>query len=183
VAVRLRRATDVPACVDALTEVYCKNNYPTRWPRDPAGWLTPPTLLIAWVAADSAAIQAHLALVTPVEDEQLRRATARPSDEIAAVARLFVRPADRGQRLGERLLRTAMTFAAQRDLALVLDVVEDSQPAAIRLYERLGWQLIGRRPADWLTPNGVRPLLRLYVLPRNLLGSGAGSTATSRAPL
>ena len=81
------------------------------------------------------------------------------------VSRLFVRPAARGRRLGEALLRTAMTFASEQGLSLVLDVVHERRPAAIRLYERLGWKLVGQRPDAWVLPDGSRPQLRLYLLP------------------
>jgi ribosomal protein S18 acetylase RimI-like enzyme len=68
-----------------------------------------------------------------------------------------LRPAARGNRLGEWLLRTAVTYAAERDLALILDVVDEGRSAAIRLYERLGWQLVALRPASWLTPQRGPP--------------------------
>ncbi|MGH3445551.1 MAG: GNAT family N-acetyltransferase [Nocardioidaceae bacterium] len=81
------------------------------------------------------------------------------------VSRLFVRPAARGQRLGEQMLSTATAFAAQHHLDLVLDVVDDGRTAAIQLYERLGWRMVGHRSAGWITPAGIRPQLCLYVLP------------------
>ena len=62
-------------------------------------------------------------------------------------------------------LRTAVTYAAERDLALILDVVDEGRSAAIRLYERLGWQPVALRPASWLTPSGDRPKLRVYAFP------------------
>jgi ribosomal protein S18 acetylase RimI-like enzyme len=165
VKVRLRQGTDLQACVEALAEVHRKDDYPTRWPSDPVNWLTPPALLAAWVVADSDIIQAHLALVAGVKNDQLSEAARRPANEIATVTRLFVRPAARGNRLGERLLRTAGTYAVDHNLALVLDVVDEGRSAAIRLYERLGWHLVAIRPATWLMPSGDRPQLRIYVHP------------------
>jgi hypothetical protein len=67
--------------------------------------------------------------------------------------------------MGELLLRTATSYAVGRRWGLMLDVVDDRRSAAIALYERLGWRMVGRREADWVTPEGVRPRLRLYVLP------------------
>jgi len=64
--------------------------------------------------------------------------------------------------LAQALLTAAGAFAAALDLGLVLDVIDDALPA-ISLYERLGWQLVGRRPASWTTDDGHRPLLRVYV--------------------
>jgi hypothetical protein len=46
----------------------------------------------------------------------------------------------------------------------MLDVVDDGGPA-VALYERLGWQPVDRRPADWTAPDGHRPRLRIYVRP------------------
>jgi hypothetical protein len=48
-------------------------------------WLTPPALLAAWVVADSDIIQAHLALVAGVKNDQLSEAARRPANEIATV--------------------------------------------------------------------------------------------------
>lgn len=47
----------------------------------------------------------------------------------------------------------------------MLDVVDDGGPA-IALYERLGWELVDRRTADWQTPDGRRLPVRIYRAPR-----------------
>jgi hypothetical protein len=46
----------------------------------------------------------------------------------------------------------------------LLDVVDDGAPA-IRLYERIGWRLEDRRQADWVTPQGERLPVRIYLAP------------------
>jgi hypothetical protein len=46
----------------------------------------------------------------------------------------------------------------------MLDVVDVGTPA-IRLYERLGWRLVDRRQADWVTPQGERLPVRIYLAP------------------
>jgi hypothetical protein len=46
----------------------------------------------------------------------------------------------------------------------LLDVVDDGAPA-IRLYERIGWRLVNRRQADWVTPQGERLPVRIYLAP------------------
>ncbi len=38
---RLRRPGDLPECVAALAEVHREDGYPTRWPAQPAAWLSP----------------------------------------------------------------------------------------------------------------------------------------------
>lgn len=36
---------------------------------------------------------------------------------------------------------------------------------AVALYERFGWRLVDRRPANWTTATGARPYLRVYLAP------------------
>jgi ribosomal protein S18 acetylase RimI-like enzyme len=153
--VRPRRPDDVAGCVAALAEVHRLDGYPTRWPADAAAWLSPDGLLAAWVATADGEPAGHIALVA--EDPE-------PA-ELVSVSRLFVRPAARGRRLGEALLRTAAAHAAVHGLGLVLDVVAEEGSPAIALYERLGWRFVAERPAWWRTPAGVRPRLRRYLLP------------------
>lgn len=155
--VRSRQPADLAECVTALAEVHRLDGYPTRWPADPAGWLSPDRLLAGWVAVEEAAVLGHVVLhgnAGPIKGRQL-----------ASVSRLFVRPGARGRGLGEALLATATEYAAGRDLGLMLEVVEEDRSAAIALYERLGWRHAGHRTADWQTPAGVRPQLRRYLLP------------------
>ncbi len=47
----------------------------------------------------------------------------------------------------------------------MLDVVEDSGHA-VALYERLGWRLVDRRQADWVTARGKRLPVRIYLAPQ-----------------
>jgi ribosomal protein S18 acetylase RimI-like enzyme len=57
---------------------------------------------------------------------------------------IAVTPFFRGQGVGRSLLRTLITMARERDVpALSLDVELDNLPA-IRLYESLGFQVLGR---------------------------------------
>ncbi|MBV9164851.1 MAG: GNAT family N-acetyltransferase [Solirubrobacterales bacterium] len=144
-----------------------QDGYPTRWPRDPAGWLSPTSLVAAWIAVDGGSLGGHIALVAGVDDSLLIAAAGRPASELAAVSRLFVDPTRRGRRLGQMLLNTVTEYAGEHELGLVLDVVDETRSAAIALYERLGWRLVGQRAAGWMTAAGVRPKLRLYVLPKN----------------
>jgi GNAT superfamily N-acetyltransferase len=152
--VRYRRPDDVAGCVAALAEVHRLDGYPSRWPADAAAWLTPDGLLAAWVATADGVLSGHVALVADVE-----------RSELASVSRLFVRPAARGQRLGEVLLGTATAHAREHGLGLLLDVVADQGSPAIALYERLGWRFAGERLAGWHTPAGVRPRLWRYLAP------------------
>ena len=154
VGVRPRRAEEMAALVEMLREVHLKDGYPSRWPEDPEGWLSPPGLTRAWVAEDpETGLLGHVGVVTDGEGP-------------AGVTRLFVSPAARGRglALGARLLEAVTEWAREQGLGLVLDVVEDGG-AAIALYERLGWQLVERGTADWETADGRRLPLRIYRAP------------------
>lgn len=139
-----------------------EDGYPKRWPEDPVAWLDPPALLAAWVSGHDEIVSGHVALVGAVDDRLLARATGRRLDQLASVSRLFVRPSARGGGLAKALLTAAGAFAAEQGLGLVLEVVADAV-AAITLYERLGWQLIDRRPASWTTDDGQHPHVRVYL--------------------
>jgi GNAT superfamily N-acetyltransferase len=165
VAVRQRHERHLPACIRVLAAVHEQDGYPSRWPSDPHRWLSPTGMVGAWVAEMNDGVCGHVALVDGVNDLQLQAAVEAPVSELVGVSRLFVDPAIRGRRVGELLLRTATKFATERDLHPVLDVVDSRRSAAIALYERLGWRLVGHREAGWVAPDGVRPRLRLYVLP------------------
>ena len=149
--VRDRRDDDLPACVRALRQTHLGDGYPTRWPADPAAWLTPPDLEAAWALERDGEVAGHVCVV-------------RGTDQWAEVSRLFVAPGARRQGTGSALLATANSWAAARGYRRRLDVVDDGGPA-VELYERLGWVLTGRRAASWTTPSGVRPVLRTYAAP------------------
>ncbi|WP_415976672.1 GNAT family N-acetyltransferase [Rhodococcus sp. 077-4] len=142
VLVRPRNPADIPACVEVLSEVHESDDYPHRWPRDPAGWLTPENMVAAWIAENDNGIVGHVVIV----------------DQLGAlwVSRLFARPGHRGSLVGESLLRQACIGGAT-----MLDVIEQSSKA-IELYERTGWTLVDTRPAAWTMSDGRRPVERIY---------------------
>ncbi len=41
----------------------------------------------------------------------------------------------------------------------------DARPAAVSMYERLGWQLVDCRPSDRTAPDGTRHPVRIYLEP------------------
>lgn len=142
VLVRPRSSADLPGCVEALSKVHESDDYAHRWPQDPAAWLTPENMMAAWVAEHDNQTVGHVVLI----------------DKPGAlwVSRLFVRPGHRGSLVGELLLRQARTAGAS-----MLDVIEHSSKA-IELYERTGWMLVERRPAEWTMSDGRRPVERIY---------------------
>ena len=86
--IRIREATDLVGCVTALRRVYEASGYPSRWPDDPGGWLTPRGQVAAWVAEHDGVIAGHAALVRA--GTQL--ATWVNADGTTPVVRCYVRP-------------------------------------------------------------------------------------------
>lgn len=143
-SIRSRRDTDLDACIAALVQVHSTDGYPVEGVTNPRAWLIPAGLLKAWVALMPNVV-GHVSLTEPRgEDAVSLWAQHHDTDDrpAAVLGRLFVVKAARGQAAGEQLVRAAMTDAAQYGRPLVLDVMT-KDAAAIRLYERLGWNRIG----------------------------------------
>ncbi|QKS12229.1 GNAT family N-acetyltransferase [Curtobacterium sp. Csp1] len=175
--IRPRRDDDLEHLVEVLRRTHREDGYPARWPDDPASWLTPPGHLAAWTAWSSGSVVGHVGLAAPDPD-------AAP-----LVTRLVVHRDHRGLGIADALLATAeaaagaaaATAAAAAAAAakataepaadaaadapdvptLRLDVTEET-PGAWRLYERRGWRLTHRSPADWAKPDGTVPTMRWY---------------------
>lgn len=170
--IRPRRDDDLEHLVEVLRRTHREDGYPAHWPDDPASWLTPPGHLAAWTAWSSGSVVGHVGLAAPDPD-------AAP-----LVTRLVVHRDHRGLGIADALLATAEAAAgaaaaaaakataepADADAAadataavptLRLDVTEET-PGAWRLYERRGWRLTRRSPADWAKPDGTVPTMRWY---------------------
>lgn len=141
-----RAEADLDPLVEVLRRVHGAG-YPTDWPTAPRDWITPAGLLGAWVAIDGDEVVGHVGVAVPAPGR------------MAEVTRLFVDPEHRGEGVADALLATAE--AAAPGTHVRVDVTEDS-PTAWRLYERRGWCMTGRGPADWRTPAGEVPTLRYY---------------------
>jgi ribosomal protein S18 acetylase RimI-like enzyme len=154
IRIRERRGGDVDGCVAALTLVHQRDPYPTNWPADPAGWLTPAAMVAGWVAVDDEeTVVGHVILQGGSADEV----------GVVYVSRLFVTPGSRGG-IGSRLLDHAREWAAAGSLDLALEVVDHEDSAAIALYERNGWRRVRTAPAHWTAPDGGVVLVHHYVL-------------------
>ncbi|WP_370293993.1 GNAT family N-acetyltransferase [Deinococcus sp. KSM4-11] len=92
------------------------------------------------------------------------RVTEKPADELAVISRLFVSPAGRGVGMAQALFHTAWATARKLKRRAVLDV-HTRNAAAIRLYDRSGWEHSATVEGDWLEPDGTVPLVRVYVSP------------------
>ncbi len=183
VMTRPRTAADLDAVVDVLRAVHRHDAYPSAWPPDPAAWVDPPGTAAAWVGVDGGRVAAHACAFVGAGEPSVTALTGVPRARLATVKRLFVDPAARRRGLASALLREVRAWAAGAGLAVVLDVVDDDGPA-VRAYERLGWQLVERRPADWVTAAGERLPVRVYLAPDPLPAHYAkrdGSPAPSRS--
>ncbi|MFD5270246.1 GNAT family N-acetyltransferase [Streptomyces sp. NPDC058335] len=162
-SVRLRVPADLDACVGALALVHAHSGYPVNWPAEPADWLTPPTLLTAWVAERDGRIVGHAALCRGEEGDPAPElwATRGGGTPSVCVNRLFLAPEARGLGGGAALMERAVGEARSRGLHPVLDVVAADPAAAF--YARLGWQDLGLVNQRW-GPDQVVPL-RCFAAP------------------
>ncbi|WNI16254.1 GNAT family N-acetyltransferase [Actinacidiphila sp. ITFR-21] len=164
--VRPMRDQDVAGAAAALVEVHGTDGYPVYGVARPEATVRPPGVVRAWVAEADGVIVGHVAVRRPQGDEGAvalwREQSGEDDSRIGVVSRLFVVRGARGQAVGERLMREAMSFGRARSLRLVLDVVERDS-AAVRLYERLGWRAIGGAQHPY--GDGRRVAVRCYVGP------------------
>ncbi|AWL36441.1 N-acetyltransferase [Streptomyces sp. SM17] len=106
--------------------------------------MTPPGVVKAWVAHRDGVV-GHIAIMKAEGEKAVtlwQQQSGEDESTIGVLARLFVVRSARKHAVGESLMRAAMDYAEENGLRLVLDVM-DKDEAAIRLYERLGWQFIG----------------------------------------
>ncbi|QQM42731.1 GNAT family N-acetyltransferase [Streptomyces liliifuscus] len=143
--IRPRRDLDIPEAAAALVEVHATDGYPVEGVDHPEVWLTPPGLIQAWIAELEGSVVGHVAVSRSNGEEAVSlwlKHGQGIEEKTAVMARLFVIRGARKSAIGERLVRAATEYAEQKGTRLVLDVMA-KDTAAIRLYERLGWQKLG----------------------------------------
>jgi GNAT superfamily N-acetyltransferase len=164
--VRERSAEDLENCSAILQRVHEQDAYPVEGVADPTAWLTPPTLINAWVATLDHEVVGHSLLASPTEADDAarlwRETSGTPLSAITVLGRLFVDPLARGHQAGSLLMNAALQYAASHSLAAVLDVMEKDD-AAIRLYEKSGWRPIGEARHTFGNGESIRALC--YVAP------------------
>ncbi|GAA5032566.1 GNAT family N-acetyltransferase [Actinopolymorpha pittospori] len=167
--IRARDNGDLPGCVAALAEVHAADGYPTRWPAEPAGWLTPTDLLHAWTAHLDDTVVGHVVIRGVADDSMASLLAASggvPPERLASLSRLFVVPGARRRGVASGLIGRATCEAATDGLRLVLDVVDDGRGAAVALYEEAGWRRVASVQAAWTMPDGRRPMVSYYLSPQ-----------------
>ncbi len=164
--IRPRADDDLPPLVQALVAVSATDQYPIRWPADPAAWLSPRDALGAWVAERDGVLVGQVVLRRAGEQAPVRlwhAVTGREPGECALISRLFVAVDFRGHGVGRALLDAACAGAVERGLHPVLDVVDDNQ-AAVRLYQWLGWTHLGSY-SEQFYPDGPHHILHCFAAP------------------
>lgn len=150
IVIRERTPADLPAAGAALVAVHSTDGYPVEGVADPEAWLTSPSQINAWVAEVDGRIVGHVAIGHPQAGDAAAltwQANTEGDSDVAVLGRLFVLADARGSALGERLMAAAIEDAAHHGQRLVLDVMA-KDAAAIKLYERTGWQRIGSTQHD-----------------------------------
>jgi GNAT superfamily N-acetyltransferase len=167
VAVRERRPQDLPVLAEVLAAQRPHSGYPQNWPLPfpVEDFIARADEDAAWVAELDGRVVGHVAVsrVGPGLEADLWTAGAgRPRDELAAVSVLFVDHTVQGQGVGRALLAAAVAAIRESGRLPVLDVVQET-PAAVELYRRTGWQVVGEGRPWWL-PADHLPVL-FMVLP------------------
>jgi len=80
----------------------------------------------------------------------------------AHISTFAVQPEFRMQGIGEDLLRNALAVAAERGARVATLEVRESNDAAIRLYEKLGFEVTGNRDAYYRDNDEDAVLMTLY---------------------
>lgn len=158
--IRPRTSADVPGCVALMDLTHAEDGYP-RYHHDWSVFLASPSKAAAWVAERDGEIVGHVAVHRSGDEPTFplaQQATGRPPERLAVLARLMISPRARRQGLARRLIETATAYAAQHDLRLVLDVLQETGDA-IALYEGLGWRRLG----ELILPLDDWPELQLWV--------------------
>ncbi|MBL7260751.1 GNAT family N-acetyltransferase [Paractinoplanes lichenicola] len=166
VQVRPRTDADVPECAALLREVYELDGYPVEGVDDATGWMYPAGLIAAFVAVEPGKILGHAAVCEPGEGDAavslLIERTGAATSEIAVLARLFVGPAARGKGAGRKLADAALSYATDKRLRAVFDVMEKDH-TAISMYEKMGCVFLGST-SHHLADGSVFPA-RCYAAP------------------
>lgn len=152
--IRARTPDDLPALAEVLAAQRPYSGYPQRWPLPfPAeDFIRRDGEDAAWVADLDAEVVGHVSVCgvgTGMEADLWTAGTGRGTEELAAVSVLFVAHTARGRGVGSALLATAVEAIRATGRTPVLDVVQETT-AAVELYRRTGWEVVGEGRPWWL---------------------------------
>ncbi|KAF1841689.1 acyl-CoA N-acyltransferase [Cucurbitaria berberidis CBS 394.84] len=142
VTIRPREPSDLPALIRILTDVHILTKYPVDGPSTFSAKLENPNALSSIVAlcdgnlAGHAQLQSASVLNSAVIESLISHA---PITSFATLVSLFVDPRLQGKGIGARLVEEVVAWGNKEGKRLVLVVLE-KDVAAIRMYERMGWE-------------------------------------------
>ncbi|HEV2068597.1 MAG TPA: GNAT family N-acetyltransferase [Acidimicrobiales bacterium] len=157
VRIRSRSGNDLPALRQLAEDVLRLDGYPPRLPRDLGRFIAAPDALASFVAVSEGQVVGHVCVSPSSSPEVLdlaRRALGVSTQQLAVVARLLVSPAHRRNGFAQALLAEALAEVARLGRTPILDVATHFD-AAMSLYERSGWRMLGQVSVDI---SGMEPL-------------------------
>lgn len=140
--IRQRTSEDIPELVRLLQKVYNLTGYPVDGPSTFANKLQADDALHSLVAMHDGCLAGHVQLRPAIG---MNKAVVdsiivqQPIEQYASLVSLFVDPNLQGKGIGVALVKKSRAWASREGRRLVL-VVLDKDKAAIRMYDRLGWE-------------------------------------------
>ncbi|KAH7075928.1 acyl-CoA N-acyltransferase [Paraphoma chrysanthemicola] len=167
VLVRPRESSDVSTLMQILNNVYNLTRYPVDGPPSFPARFSSPKALYSFVAIYNDGIAGHAelqpaAVLNPIVKQSL--VSHGPIESFATLVTLFVDPKIQSKGIGARLVEEALAWGRREGKRLAL-IVLDKDFAAIRMYEKMGWQ----RDIEYFyeTGQGVRYKAFSYIAPVN----------------
>ena len=159
VALRPRRAADIPALVDVLREQQPTSRYPFRdpLPIPVERFFHTDDAVGAWTAELDGRPVGHVCHTGPPDGfpgaAEMNRVCALAHgcevEQLAWISTLFVALELRGRGVGRRLLSTAVDDIRRAGLRPCLEVLP-VHPAALALYTSTGWRKVMQVRPEWL---------------------------------
>jgi GNAT superfamily N-acetyltransferase len=163
VIIRPREPSDVPTLINILQDVYDLTKYPVDGPSSFPARFTSPNALASFVATYNSTLAGHAEIQDASKHSPGITATLQPIESYAAFVSLFVDPKIQGKGVGKRLVQEAVAWGKKEGKRLVL-IVLDKDEAAIRMYERMGWEKGNVYP--YKTKDGREYQATMYVSPK-----------------
>ncbi|RDI85451.1 hypothetical protein Vi05172_g4830 [Venturia inaequalis] len=129
---------------------HAASGYPVEGVSNPSSFITPASLLKAWVVLHGDKVVGHVAIMSPDLSSLAAKMYAKTGGDVkksASLGRLFVDAEVRGRGFGTSLVAVAQEWAKTEGIRLLLVVLEKDEVAK-RMYERLGWDVLGKDVYD-----------------------------------
>lgn len=161
--IRAREPSDIPVLINILQAVYDLTAYPVDGPASFPARFTSPNALHSLVATYNGEIAGHAEVQDASKHPPVITESLQPISDYAAFVSLFVDPKIQGKGIGARLVEEAVAWGKGEGKRLVLIVLEKDE-AAIRMYERMGWEKGNEYPYE--TKDGRKYQATMYISPK-----------------